>query len=88
MQLDAFLENMTPTIHQILRQALELGKWPDGRPMTNDERDASLQAVIVYEHQHVPEAERIGYMPATCKSAGGQSSVKEEPASILRFQDA
>ncbi len=74
MQLDAFLEKMTPAIHQALRLALELGKWPDGRSMTEEERDASLQAVIVYEHENLPESQRVGFMPAACKSSSKSSN--------------
>lgn len=84
MELAAFLENMTPAIHQALRQSLELGKWPDGRKMTEQERDAGLQAIIVYEHEHLPENQRIGYMPQSCKS--GKAEKTEE--TILRFKDA
>ncbi len=69
MRLDTFLQHMTPTIHQTLRTALEIGKWPDGRPLTNQEREASLQAVIVYEHDNLPESERVGFMPAKCPSS-------------------
>lgn len=88
MQLDAFLEKITPVIHQTLRQALELGKWPDGRAMTEDEREASLQAVIVYEHQNLPQWERVGYMPDKCKS-GGKAAQDDAPedATILRFRN-
>ncbi|WP_257282788.1 YeaC family protein [Endozoicomonas sp. SESOKO1] len=94
MQLDAFLEQMTPAIHQALKQALELGKWPDGRSMTEQERDASLQAVIVYEHKNLPASERVGFMPAKCKSSGSLSdeggSSENSPAeetTILRFRN-
>lgn len=93
MQLDAFLEKMTPAIHQALRLALELGKWPDGRPMTEEERDASLQAVIVYEYENLPESQRVGFMPAACKSNSKSSISSSSPdddalqeATILRFQ--
>ncbi|MGI2028462.1 YeaC family protein [Endozoicomonas acroporae] len=89
MQLDAFLEKMTPAIHQALKLALELGKWPDGRAMTEEERDVSLQAVIVYEHEHLPESQRVGYMPGKCKSGGTSSKEgsSAEEATILRFRN-
>ncbi|WP_257267056.1 YeaC family protein [Endozoicomonas sp. ONNA2] len=89
MQLDAFLAKMTPAIHQALKQALELGKWPDGRAMSEAERDASLQAVIVYEHEHLPASERVGYMPDKCKSTGtsSQENGSAEDATILRFRN-
>ena len=86
MQLDAFLEKMNPTIHQALKLALELGKWPDGRPMTSEERDAALQALIVYEHDHLPESERVGYMPGSCKKTS-QAVEPAEESTILRFKD-
>lgn len=85
MQLDAFLQHMTPAIHQVLRTALELGRWPDGRAMTDEERAASLQAVIVYEHEHLPQSERVGFMPVKCQSQA-KDSVDTE-ASILRFNE-
>ncbi|WP_066014313.1 YeaC family protein [Endozoicomonas atrinae] len=89
MQLDAFLKKMTPAIHQSLKLALELGRWPDGRVMTQDERDASLQAVIAYEYENLPESERVGYMPAKCKSDSKASigNVPAEEATILRFKN-
>ena len=91
MPLDAFLKKMTPAIHQSLKLALELGKWPDGRVMTQDELNASLRAVIAYEHENLPESERVGHMPAKCKSAskavGGDVSSESEDETILRFRD-
>jgi len=85
MQLDAFLQHMTPAIHQALRTALELGKWPDGRPLTEQEREASLQAVIVYEHEHLPESERVGFMPAKCQSRSTAEDIAER--TIARFKE-
>ncbi len=82
MQLDDFLQTMSPQLYQTLKQALELGRWPNGERLTDDQREAGLQAIIVYEHEHVPESERVGYMPQTCKS-----SAKQEET-ILRFKDA
>ena len=82
MQLAEFLESMTPRVYQSLKQSLELGRWPNGEKMTREQRDASLQAVIVYEHQHLPASERVGYMPQKCKSA------EKEEETILRFKDA
>ena len=82
MQLVDFLESMDLQVYHNLKQSLELGRWPDGERMTQEQRDASLQAVIVYEHQNLPESERVGYMPQKCKSA----EKKEE--TILRFKDA
>lgn len=45
------------------KTALELGKWPDGQALTQEQKDICMQAVIVYEHKNVPEEERTGYVP-------------------------
>lgn len=86
MQLKDFLEQMTPEIYQNLKQSLELGRWPNGEAMTGEQRDASLQALIAWEHEHVAEEDRIGYMPVSCKSSTAPADPKDEEASILRFK--
>ena len=82
MQLEDFLESMNPQVYQSLKQSLELGRWANGEKMTQEQRDVSLQAIIVYEHKNLPESERVGYMPQKCKSA------EKEEETILRFKDA
>lgn len=82
MQLNDFLSAMTPGIYQNLKQSLELGRWPSGDRLTDEEREAGLQAIIAWEYEHLPENERVGYMPQKCKSARGDK-VEE---TILRFK--
>ncbi|WP_336367999.1 YeaC family protein [Marinobacter sp. C2H3] len=63
MTYEQLIERLDPTVYRNLRQSLELGKWPDGRPMTKEQRAISLEAVIYYENLHnVPEQERVGYL--------------------------
>ncbi|MGB0360608.1 MAG: hypothetical protein ACPGEF_04265 [Endozoicomonas sp.] len=43
----------------------------------------------MYEHQHLPESDRVGYIAAKYTPSGKKNSEKKvEDASILRFQDA
>ena len=84
MQLAAFLDCMTPTIYQALREAIELGKWADGRKLSADEQAAILQALIVYEVDHIAPSERIGFMPTVCQS---QHKSEEAANLILHFQN-
>ena len=86
MQLTDFLEKMTPEVYQALKQSVELGRWPNGVKLSGQEREASLQALIAWEFDHLPESQRTGYMPVSCKSS--QTKPEEEPASILRFKDS
>ncbi|MNI97846.1 hypothetical protein D3C73_1565700 [compost metagenome] len=48
---------------------MELGKWADGRKLTTEQKELSLQAVIAWEMQNLPEEQRTGYMgPQECSS--------------------
>ncbi|WP_068826766.1 YeaC family protein [Pseudomonas sp. BMS12] len=63
------IENITPEIYQSLKLAVEIGKWPDGRKLTQEQKELSLQAMIAWEIQNLPEEERTGYMgPQECQS--------------------
>ncbi|MGI9274745.1 MAG: YeaC family protein [Endozoicomonas sp.] len=88
MQLKDFLGKMTPEIYHNLKQSLELGRWPDGSDMSVEQRDVSLQALIAWEHEHLPEEERIGYMPQKCQSATSAPSESFEETSIIRFKQS
>lgn len=70
--MSEFLEaigNITPEIYQSLKLAVEIGKWPDGRKLTQEQKELSLQAMIAWEQQNLPEEERTGYMgPQECES--------------------
>lgn len=83
MQLEDILSVMTPEIYQNLKQSLELGRWPTGEPLTDEQRAHSLQALIAWEHEHLSEMERTGYMPVSCKKTEAKTKVEE---TILRFR--
>jgi uncharacterized protein YeaC (DUF1315 family) len=63
------IENITPEIYQSLKLAVEIGKWADGRKLTQEQKELCLQALIAWEVQNLPEDQRIGYMgPQECSS--------------------
>ena len=65
----AMIENITPEIYQSLKLAVEIGKWPDGRKLSLEQKELCLQAMIAYELKHLPEDQHTGYMgPQACKS--------------------
>src|SRR3546814_3032189 len=76
------IKNITPDIYQSLKLAVEIGKWADGNKLTAEQRELSLQAMIAWEMQNLPEEERTGYMgPQEC-----QSKATEVP-NILRSEE-
>ena len=63
--MDAFLQmiaHITPAIYNQLKMAVELGKWADGRILTREQKELSLQAMIAWEVNNLPEQQRTGYM--------------------------
>ena len=63
------IENITPEIYQNLKLAVEIGKWPDGRKLSLEQKELCLQAMIAYELKHLPEDQHTGFMGTQeCKS--------------------
>ncbi|WP_144823014.1 YeaC family protein [Marinobacter piscensis] len=69
MTYEELIERLDPNVYQSLRQSVQLGKWPDGRKLTPQQREISLEAVIYYENLHnIPEEERVGYLDRGSKA--------------------
>lgn len=66
----AILSALTPEIVANLKRAVELGKWPDGRRLSDEQRETCMQAVLVWEMKHLPEEERTGYIDKGTKEEG------------------
>lgn len=87
MNIDEWLRTLTPEIYQNLKKAVEIRKWPNGKSLTEDELQTCMQAIITYEFHHVPEQERIGYIPpltSSCKQHKETESPESEP---LKWQN-
>ena len=83
--MSSFLEaidNITPEIYASLKLAVEIGKWPDGRKLTQEQKELSLQAMIAWEMQNLPEDQRTNYMSAQ------EYDSKSEPVPNLLFKSA
>lgn len=69
MTYEELIERLDPNVYQSLRQSIELGKWPDGRKLTPQQREISLEAVIYYENLHnIPVQERVGFLDRGSKA--------------------
>lgn len=78
-------ESMDPELYRRLQRAIELGKWPDGQPLSKGQRALCLQAVIVYEHRNIAESQRSGHIPerrhSHCGGAGEVALAQPESSS-------
>lgn len=70
MDFTQLIATITPEIHQSLRRAIEIGRWPDGRRLAPEQRELCLQAVIAYEARHLDEHQRVGYIDRGSKAEG------------------
>lgn len=62
MQFSDLLSALTPERYEVLKKSVELGKWPDGRALTIEEKEGSLQVLIAYDIRHKAVEDRIGYV--------------------------
>ena len=53
---------MTPEIYQNLKRSMECGKWPDGKPVSPEQREHTMAAIIAWGQLHLPEQERVGFI--------------------------
>lgn len=81
MTYEELVQKLNPEVYRSLKRAVELGKWPDGRALSREQREICLEAVIYYENQHqMPAEERTGYIDRSRKKNRGDGS---EPLRIL-----
>ena len=62
MDYQTLIDSLTPEVYHSLRRALELGKWPDGRTLSSEQREIVMQALIAWGEKHLPPEQRVGYI--------------------------
>lgn len=63
------IDGMGRDVYDRLVTALELGRWPDGKPVTPEQREHAMQAVIAWGEAHLPATERVGFIDRGHKAA-------------------
>jgi uncharacterized protein YeaC (DUF1315 family) len=67
------VSTISAEVYASFKLAVEIGKWPDGRKLTQEQKELCLQAMIAFEQANLPEEQRTGYMgPQDCKSKSMQ----------------
>lgn len=83
MTIEAIMSAITPEIYERLKSAVELGKWEDGTPLTEQQKEHSLQAVIAYQALHLEQTEHMTV------AQGGKLNLKSKSELKKQFaQDA
>ncbi|MCR8924247.1 YeaC family protein [Dasania sp. GY-MA-18] len=88
MGYDELIAQLTPDVYQNFKRAIELGKWPDGTIVSDEQKAHCMAAVIAYEQKHVSAEQRVGYIDRGSKAEGELCDDQPDPAaaSPLKWQ--
>ncbi|OEF27677.1 YeaC family protein [Vibrio rumoiensis] len=81
MNVEQLLNAMTPEVYERLNYAIETGRWLDGTPITKEQRDSCMQAVMLYQSKHNHEAQHMSV------AAGGEVAFKSKAELKKQFSD-
>lgn len=85
MKFEDVAKRLDPEIYQRFKTALELGKWPDGRELSKEQKEICLQAIIMFEaQQEMPESERVGYIDKSKRKKNSEADLNPDDVSPLR----
>jgi uncharacterized protein YeaC (DUF1315 family) len=79
MDYQQTIETLSPEMYQRLVRAVEMGKWPDGKVVTPEQRAHAMQAIIAWGERHLPEQERVGYVQKKQKDSEPCDTPLETP---------
>ncbi|PKF50188.1 YeaC family protein [Enterovibrio nigricans] len=72
MDIEQLLSSVTPDVFERLSYAVETGKWPEGTPLTKEQRDNAMQLVMLYQSRHNTEPQHMSV------AAGGDIKLKSK----------
>ena len=62
------VQQMDRQVYDQLVTSLSTGRWPDGRALTEEQRQHAMQAVITWGEIHLPPNERVGFIDKGAKA--------------------
>jgi len=78
MELDEVIAAMTPDIYQRLATAVETGKWADGVALTPEQKENSLQLVLLWQARHNDEPQHMSVGKGGTMVMKSKKQLKEE----------
>ena len=59
MQIEQLIQAMSPAVYEILKQAVETGKWPNGIALEADHKPQATQAMMLYQGTHLEQTDHF-----------------------------
>lgn len=72
MDIEQLLASVTPEAYERLSYAVETGKWPEGTPLSPEQRDSAMQVVMLYQSRHNRDPQHMSV------AAGGEIKLKSK----------
>lgn len=82
MTFEQLIKTLDPDIYQRLKTAVELGKWPNGEKLSEEQRSLCMEAVIGYELEHLPPEQRTGFIDTKKTTACGHEEDESDEAPL------
>ena len=68
--VDELVESLTPDMVNDLKRAIEIGKFPNNRAVSEEQRELMIEATILYDALKLPEEERTGFIHRKKQASG------------------
>ena len=62
------VQQMDRQVYEQLLESLSTGRWPDGRALTEPQRQHAMRAVITWGEIHLSPEERVGFIDKGAKA--------------------
>lgn len=92
MELDEMIDGMTAEVYQRLVTAVETGKWADGVALTPEQKEHSLQLVLLWQArnndnpQHMRVAKGGEIVMKSKKQLKEEFGISDETVTRIRLQ--
>lgn len=81
--VNELVESLTPSMVKDLKQAIELGKFPDGQVVSNEQKELMIEATILYDAMKLPQEERTGFIHRKKQTSG----IMDDTSDIILSKD-
>ncbi len=84
MEYNQLIAQLTPEVYLRLKTAIEIGKWPNGRVLSKDQKAFCMEAVLRYQTMNLDAQDHSGYMSDKCASKS-DSTPKETDEQVIKI---
>lgn len=82
------LEKMDFEIYENLKKALALGRWEDGKKLSREQKENTMQLIILFElEKNIDLDKRVGFIEDACQSTKNAHSEQSSASQLLEIKE-